>query len=346
MDEPLPLTLLVSIDEVLRQAAASVLLCDEPRSVVVRHDVDPGTGALHRRVYDVGGIVEDRVVSLDHPCLTCALREDIVPTLARLARTGRWARLVLALPVAAEPSPVLEVLGTAVVGGRPLASVVASGTVVSVVDLSTVVDDLFGDDLLAERGLALAAADRRAVGEALARQLEHADTVACRADVAVEPSSSSSSSAAELVWHLAPDTASLTDLYSTQGLAVPNRGRVWTAVLESWRPLHPARLQDRLAALATGRFRGRGRFWLPGRPGAICAWDGVGGQLSIGTVGRWSEDPVTRLTFTGIDDDLTRLRAVFGDVLMTDSELARGLAAWSGRDDGFSPWLGEVDQAA
>lgn len=340
MDQPLPLTLLVSIDEVLRQAAASVLLCDEPSSVVVRHDVDPATGALHRRVYDVGGIVEDTVVSLDHPCLTCALREDIVPTLARLARLRRWTRLVLALPVAAEPAPVLDVLRTAVVAGRPLAEVVASGNVVSVVDLSTVVDDLFGDDLLAERGLALAAADRRAVGEALARQLEHANTVACRPDVAPD------SAAATLVWHLAPDAATLTDLYSTQGLAVTNDLRVWTAVLESWRPLHPARLQDRLAALATGRFRGTGRFWLPGRPNAICAWDGVGGQLSIGTVGRWTEKPVTRLTFTGIDDDLPRLRAVFGDVLMTDSELARGLATWSGRDDGFSPWLGEIDQAA
>lgn len=340
MDQPLPLTLLVSIDEVLRQAAASVLLCDEPCSVVVRHDVDPATGALHRRVYDVDGVVEDTVVSLDHPCLTCALREDIVPTLARLAGSGRWRRLVLALPVAAEPAPVLEVLRTAVVSGRPLVELVASGTVVSVVDLSTVVDDLFGDDLLAERGLALAAADRRAVGEALARQLEHADTIACR------PAVSPSSVAAPLVWHLAPDTASLTDLYSTQGLAVANDGRVWTMVLESWRPLHPARLQDRLAALATGRFRGRGRFWLPGRQGAVCAWDGVGGQLSIGTVGRWSDKPVTRLTFTGIDDDCARLRAVFGEALMTDSELARGLASWAGRDDGFSPWLGEIDQAA
>ena len=49
---------------------------------------------------------------------------------------------------------------------------------------------------------------------------------------------------------------------------------------------------------------------------------------------------------TGIDDGRERLREAFDRVLMTDSELARGLAHWEERDDGFSPWLGEVDEAA
>ncbi|WP_020580400.1 GTP-binding protein [Actinopolymorpha alba] len=368
MGERLPVTVVTSSGDVLRQVVASAVLFDVPNSVVVQHDLGHGSEpALRRVVYDVGGVVEDEVVRLEHTCLSCALREDVIPAVARLADTGRWGRIVLALPVAAEPGLVVEALPSAVVAGRRMSERVALAGVVAAVDLATLVDDLFGDDLLAERGMAHTADDRRAVGEVLAHQVEFADVVVTQGaswqDAACRETT--------MLRHLAPATARFGDAHefdfasalsavgevprpgvrgdyrSAEPTGATDSDAVWTLDLTTWRPLHPGRLRERIGELAAGRQRSRGRFWLPTRPGAVCCWDCAGGQLSIGTVGRWrGVPPSTRLVVTGIDDDRERLRTVFADVLMTDSELARGLDRWEGRDDGFSPWLGEADEAA
>ena len=367
MPGPLPVNVVASMDGVLRQTAASAVLCDLPHAVVVQHDLYRGDDddlLLRRVVHDLGGVVEDTGVALDHTCLSCALREDMVPTAARLARSGRWERVVLALPVTAEPGLVRDALQGAVVDGRPVADVARFAGVLTVVDLSTLVDDLFGDDLLVERDLAMTDDDRRAVGEALAHQVECADIVATRGECAPD------ARALSVLRHLAGASATFADLHEldlakaldrADGGRGPRRGDyrtaalprpmdadgVWTLELTSWRPVHPARLHDRIVDLAGGRQRSRGWFWLPTRPHAVCGWDNAGGQLSIGTVGRWSaDDRQTRIVVTGIDDVQDRLRDAFDAVLMTDSELARGLDHWERHDDGFSPWLGDIDRAA
>ena len=366
MATPVPVTVIASMDDVLRRTAASAALCDLPRSVVVQHDLHglASDDALRRIVHDIDGVVEDAAVPLDHACLSCALREDVVPAVVRLAQAGRWDRLVLALPVTAEPGLVLHALRNAVIDGQRVCSVVRPAGVLATVDLGTLVGDLFGDDLLVERGLAMTTDDRRAVGEVIAHQVECADIVATRGTGEAEGQT------AAVLRHLVPPASSVTDLHELDlagalsvGAAVrgPDRGDyrqaelwsaaegdgVWTLDLASWRPVHPARLHDRIVDLAGGRQRSRGWFWLPTRPRAVCGWDSAGGQLSIGTVGRWSSSsPQTRIVVTGIDDRRDRLRETFERVLMTDSELARGLAHWEERDDGFSPWLGEVDEAA
>ncbi|MET9021486.1 GTP-binding protein [Actinopolymorpha sp. NPDC004070] len=366
MTERLPVNVVAAMDGVLRQTAASAVLWDFPGGVVVQHDL-ARTGhddLLHRLVYDVGGVVEDTGVPLDHACLSCALREDVVPTVVRLARSGRWDRIVVSLPVTAEPGLVRDALRGSVVGGSQVADLVTFAGVLTVVDLARLVDDLFGDDLLAERGIALTHDDRRAVGEALAHQIESADVVATRTDRVPD--------ARELavLRHLAAPSAVCADLHNldlARTLDRPARGcgpqrgdyrraahsgaadthGVWTLELTSWRPVHPARLHDRIGELAGGRQRSRGWFWLPTRPHAVCGWDNAGGQLSIGTVGRWEAgDRQTRILVTGIEDVQERVRAAFDAVLMTDSELARGLDHWERHDDGFSPWLGDDDRAA
>ncbi len=365
MAEPLPVTVVTSMDDVLRRTAASAVLCDLPRSVVLQHDLGLAPDdALRRVAYDISGVVEQASVPLEHACLSCALREDVVPALVRLALSGRWDRLVLALPVTAEPGLVLHALRDAVVDGRPVASVVTSAGVLTTVDLATLVDDLFGDDLLVERGLAMTSDDRRAVGEVMAHQVECADVVATRGGREVGEREYA------ILRHLMPTASAVTDLLELDvgrelgragGVRGPVRGDyrgaelsgaeerhgVWTLDLASWRPIHPARLHDQIVDLAGGRQRSRGWFWLPTRPRAVCGWDSAGGQLSIGTVGRWATSSrQTRIVVTGIDDCRGQLRQAFDRVLMTDSELARGLSHWEERDDGFSPWLGGVDEAA
>lgn len=350
-----PVVTVTSVDPVLRESAAAGILCDVPDAVVVRHDLLDDPGRLRRVVYDRSGIIEDVVLPLEHVCLSCALREDIVPTVAGIAAAREPGAIVLALPVTAEPLPVVRALGDPSLDG------IASAGVLCVFDEGTAEWDLLGDDLLAERGLALHAEDRRSVGEALAHQVEYADVLLTSGALA--------GVAAALFEHLVGDEVERMLLHSVdgRGLLVRRRGAaadrrgdlrsvtatgaaaregVWTVDLESWRPMHPARLLDRIEDLGAGPIRGRGHFWLPTRQEVLCAWDGAGGQLSIGDIGDWHRAPSTRLVVTGTDRDPSDLVTAFEAVLMTDAELGQDLARWDGQEDGFDDWLGVRREAA
>lgn len=170
----IPVTVLASTDPVLRDAALAGLLLDAPGVVAVRHDLHPDH--LHRVVQDAGGVVEDVLVPLEHACLSCAVREDAVPTVARLAHDPRWTHVVLALPVSAEPLPAARALAAGAVPGGVLAHTRVA-TTVALVDLDTAEHDLLGDEVLLDRGLGLTPHDPRSVGEALATQLEQSDLV-------------------------------------------------------------------------------------------------------------------------------------------------------------------------
>jgi G3E family GTPase len=221
--------------------------------------------------------------------------------------------------------------------------------------------DLFGDDLLAERGLALAEDDRRAVGEALAHQLEFADVVVLGGEPPAGPDRTRT-----LLSHLVraePDLRAVGalrpagllgpridddrgDPRHARPTGAPDADGVWTLDFHSWRPLHPERLLAELPTLGEGWLRARGRFWLPTRPDTVAVWDGAGGQLSVGALGTWESPPETRVVVTGLDEDPARLREAFARALLTDTELARGLHRWTGAEDGFDEWLGAEDLSA
>ncbi|GAB3714601.1 GTP-binding protein [Mariniluteicoccus flavus] len=356
-----PIIVLAALDQVARDAAAFGLLVDLPGAVLVRHDLtalDGSVGGRVRRlVTDAGGVVWDDSSDLGHACLNCAVREDIVPTLQRVVDAGRWSAVVLALPLTAAPEPVAYEVDAAIGAGDLAARIAAA---VTVVDPETLVDDLFGDELIAERGDALVAGDPRAVGEALAAQLDFADVVA----TLDRPESGE----AAVLDHLVSPTArwtTLADLDAPATIAAEHHfaraqaridavdrahtpcadgDGVWTLDLASDRPLHPGRLLEQIELLGSGLVRGRGCFWLPTRPQQVCAWDGAGGQLAIGPGGVWGRrTPRSRLLVTGIDlTDRDRIARAHADVLMTDFELAR-LWDWRGRPDGFDPWLGVAE---
>ncbi len=373
------LSVLASVDPVLRESATLGLVLGSPSTVVVRHDIEADVGALRRVVVDAQGVIEDDTVPLEHACLSCAVREDALPTIARLAEDGRWDAIVLALPVGAESLPATRALCAHAAPGEILAHVRVAGAV-AVVDLGAVEEDLLGNALLAERGLALTEDDGRAVGEALAAQLEHADLVVTEGDPAAHPTGSG------LVDRLrAVDSRRLDGVHAlsaadvTTGTHDPARGerrtnpvaarggapartlegdRSWTLELHTPRPLHPERLLERIEDLGAVRVRARGVFWVPNRPDSACLWDGAGGQLAIGDLGSWrtvggASARHTRIVMVGTlgpdgHDDRPRLRATFADVVARPEEIADGGLAWLGRPDVLAPWLGsraELDEA-
>ena len=336
-----------------------------PNPVTVRHHLDLAAGALRRVVADAGGVIEDEWVQMDHPCLGCALRNEIVPGLIRLAESGRWDSIAVTLPTSAVPVPLARALD------EPAAAAVLELTsTVAVIHGPQLFEDVYGDDLVGERYPEVSF-DRRSIGEVLCEQVEFADVVVnCEGDLGsrerdllrelIRPEATIVSQPCDLEADLLVGSGrdrrsaysfvdptrrrpkAAADLHPDEGiLEVTRVGDLWTIHLDSWRPLHPERLLANIEILGGRGLRGRGCFWLPTRPDALAAWNGAGGQLSIGTVDSWhGRRPRTRLVITGTGDSTRVLRAL-EETLATEAELAAGSSAWSG-DDGFDAWLGEV----
>lgn len=354
-----PLVLLTGLDGDAMAHAMIALQWDAPRAVTVRHTIDVEAQRLTRLVSDVDGVVEHVHVDLDHACVGCALREDVVPTLQRLADDGRWGSIIAHLPVASGAEQVCAL----VTHDQVLASTLHVASVLAVVNGPTARHDLLGDDLLRERGLHTSVEDTRGVAEVQASLVEHADAVVVVGEldetdghllrVLMRPGSRS------VIDHLALDTAAVVgarrpheaaEAWVDPGHATPvglvEAGGAWTVELTSDRPFHPERLMAHLEALGGGARRSRGCFWLPTRHDQVCEWDGAGGQLSVGPCQHGTTEPHTRLLVTGIDDDREALVATFRDCLLTDEELAQRGSIWECHEDGFEPWLGPTRQPA
>lgn len=358
-----PVAIVTAIDPILRDSLVAGVMLDVAATAELRYEIDTESSVLRRLVVTAGGVIEDEAVELEHPCVSCAIREDAVPALNRLASRAGVNAIVLAPPISAEPAVVAGTLVPAE-GRWHLASAIA------VLCSDDAVHDLLGEDTLAECALQWASEDHRSVGEALAAQIEYADLIVVH--TAARGDGIDAARGRELIEHLrAPEQLLVEPMYALDGrLALsgvldheggsrrrdpryveawggPTERGTWTLDLHSARPFHPGRLLENIELLGSGRMRGRGCFWVPDRPGTICQWDGAGGQVSIGAVmdsGR--ELPVTHLVITGIDAaDAPRVRDAFGRCLLTEEEWADGLEPWLGTEDHLAPWLGERSAA-
>lgn len=356
-----PVVLLSGVDPDAMAATMVGLQFDLPGAVAVRHHIDVERQVLTRTVSDVNGVVEQHETLLEHACVSCAIREDILPTLERLARDGRWQSIVAHLPVGAEPGHLCSVLTR----DTRLARFLRVSAVVSAVSAKHPVDDLLGDDLLADRGRHCSHDDRRGVAEVLAAIVEYADAVVL--DGPTDPvarglvqmlarpgvpvvEGSEGVDGATLVGrlHQHSRTEAWTDPVRTDALpTIPAEG-VWRLDLQSLQPFHPERLLEDLELLGGGRHRSRGCFWLPTRPGRALEWDGAGGQLSIGDHASWGRrSPFTRIVLTGVGAAPAGLREAFDHLLVRTGEVgSRERPAPFVTEDGFEPWLGPIREVA
>ncbi|SEE67337.1 CobW family GTP-binding protein [Jiangella alba] len=371
-----PVVLVTGVAPEAMAAATIALQWDLPDAVVVQHRIDVGRSVLMRTVSDVSGVVEDERIDLEHACVSCAIREDIVPTLVRLAAAERWGAVVAQLPPGAEAQQVCRVAAR-----DPRLRQVRIAGVVCAADGDRLADDLLGDELLCERGVHTAADDRRGVAEVGAAEVEYADAVAIAgtaeaaelelirtlarpgALVSGSPGPTGGGASARARDGAGGDgagggldarrlLAGIHDHAAAEAWVAQVRpgplpahvsGQVWRLDLRSDRPFHPDRLYAGIAGLGSGPRRSRGCFWLPTRSGVACAWDGAGGQLSIGVAEPWGpRRPFTRIVVTGMDDGRDDLAAAFRRCLLDDAELRRRGAYWEAAGDGFEAWLGDI----
>jgi G3E family GTPase len=358
-----------------RRATVARLLADVPGSVVLHHDLaTAAAGTVVRTIRDATGIVSAGEAPLINDCACCALREDLVPELRRLADTGDTPLAVVELWDSVEPKAMAEVV---VAGGLTVTGVITA------VDPALLLPYLGNGDDLADGGLAAAATDRRTVADTFARQLEYAPVLA------VTDSEEADDEDRELLGQLHPTARQVVighgglaaaalagfDVESAAAAQHPacallpaeaDAHGVSTLVWHRSRPFHPERLYAALEDLTCAAARSRGRFWLADRPDMLLHWDAAGGALCVESAGPWLASlpdaawdmvpPVRRaaaaldwhpehgdccqhLVFTSPGLDRDGLEHLLEACLLTDAEYAAGRDAWKRLPPAFDTLL-------
>ncbi len=299
-------------------AVARALLAAGPPLLLIRYDLTSDGGGYVRRVIGAGTDLVDEHRGVLHGGVSQSLREDLLPTVARLVGAGPYKHAVLMLPAVVEPEAVAAACAGCLVDGVPLAELMRVDSYVTVVHADHLLDGLSNGDDLVALGIQAGDDDHRSLADVVVRQVEYADALVLWGSCAEDPLDTARVHA--LLHHLAPWATCLhvsDDLVDATGLAgrlldsrrhrpeipgVPARGiegyplgvhdpqptyDVVSTVFRARRPFHPRRLHDMLGALNTGVVRSRGHLWLASQPDTIVTWDFAGGGLALRGLGRW-----------------------------------------------------------
>lgn len=366
-DHRLSVAIVAGLHSEARKQVVERLLRAVPGSVALHHDLTSAAdGTVTRAMRDAAGTLSTGETPLVNDCACCALREDLVPELERLADGGLTRLAVVELWDSVEPKAMAEVIAA---HGRDRVAVTG---VITAVDPALVLPYLANGDDLAEVGLAAAPTDRRTVGDTWARQLEYAPVLAVvDSDEAGDedhallaqlhptarriPAASAELARAALAGF---DTEAAAAAQHPACALLPQDAEeagVTTFVWHRRRPFHPERLYRALEDLSCAAARSRGRFWLADRSDTLLAWDAAGGALCVESAGPWLAalpdaawelvPPVRRaaaaldwhpehgdccqhLVFTSPGLDRDGLERLLDSCLLTDAEYAPGPEAW------------------
>lgn len=358
-----------------RKAAVDRLLADVPGAVALHHDLATAVqGTVVRTIRNSDGPVSIGEAPLVNDCACCALREDLVPELERLAEDGTTRLAVVELWESVEPKAMAEVVAGA---GLRLTGVITA------VDPALVLPYLGNGDDLAEAGLAAAATDQRTIADTFARQLEYVPVLA------VAESDEADDEDRALLAQLHPTARQVPlghgdlagaalagfDVDAAAAAQHPacallpaeaDECGVSTLVWHRRRPFHPERLYAALEDLTCAAARSRGRFWLADRPDTLLHWDAAGGALCVENAGPWLASlpdaawelvsPVRRaaaaldwhpehgdccqhLVFTSPGLDREGLERVLESCLLTEAEYTAGRTAWKKLTPAFDTLL-------
>ncbi|MFF9114800.1 CobW family GTP-binding protein [Streptomyces massasporeus] len=363
----LPVVIVAGLHADARRHVVDRLLRAVPGSVALHHDLATAAeGTVRRILRDASGVLASGETPLVNDCACCALREDLVPELERLADHGLTRLAIVELWDSVEPKAMAEVVAAHSGDDLTLTNVITA------VDPALVLPCLSNGDDLAEAGLAAAATDQRTVGDTWARQLEYAPVLALvdseDADehdrallTQLHPTARHVDARSGELAHLAFAGFDVEAAAAAQHPACAllpqeaDEAGVTTLVWHRTRPFHPERLYQALEDLCCAAARSRGRFWLADRPDTLLAWDAAGGALCVESAGPWLASlpdaawelvpPVRRaaaaldwhpehgdrcqhLVFTSPGLDRSGIEQLLDSCLLTDAEYAAGPEGW------------------
>lgn len=298
-----PLVLVAGWRGPTEQTAHALL---RPGTIVVRHDLADVYEGVVRRTLTTTDDERETILELAHGCVSCTLREDLLPLLRRLHERSTVDRIVLLLDPLIEPEALcwaIEHLVVAGIVGRvdaPAAHDVQVQATITCVDAESWLRDATGDDELD---------DERTAAQVVVGQVEFADALVVR------PGADGWQQARlhAVLSRLAPDAPVLWgehgDIESLLRRIPPTarRGAICDAhspllrgrppleqdcgieIIEftARRPFHPGRLHEAIDALLDGVIRTRGRVWVATQPDHALLLESAGGGLRVAQDGPW-----------------------------------------------------------
>ncbi|WP_067830578.1 GTP-binding protein [Nocardia inohanensis] len=310
---------------------------------------------------------EEKLVELTNGCICCTLREDLIESVGKLAREGRFDHLVIESTGISEPMPVAATFEWEFEDGFKLGELAKLDTMVTVVDASTFLIEVVKGQALAERNMQAGEGDVRTIADLLVDQVEFAnvlvlnktDLVSANAVGSVEATIRRLNPTARIV-RSAHGVVDLSEILGT-GLYNPDIA----AQFEGWdeelagghtpeteeygissitftadRPFHPERLESALAQMQR-LLRSKGFFWLATRPDLAALWSQAGPNLTFEPAAYWTAldmQPGQEIVFIGVHLDRPHVRDLLNSALLTDAELASGPQSWLRFPDPFPSW--------
>lgn len=323
------LIVVTSLDALCRQQACEDLAAARPGSLVVLHDLLEN-GVVVRRTFTGAGEIERGESFLEHGCLSCAVRLDLVPGIERLIQDSRGKRIPGPIIIGLAPATPAQAAVTALNG--KLADRATVSSVILALAPDALEDHIWDSHTLFESGFTPMVEDERTPGECLIGELAFADTVLVTEPDIVPPDPAARERGLHLVRQLAPHA----DLASSAGEVRPGRHHYLgslartapgtvpsdkvpsetvhgmgaerpggaetsdaspfvTVVQRVERPLHPGRFRQALATLAEGCCVVRGHLWIASAPECRIAIQGVGPRIWLENTGAWDDAPPTEV---------------------------------------------------
>ncbi len=358
-------TVVSSLDIFSRQKACAALATESPDATVIFHDLLEN-GVVIRRTFRNGLLLEREESTLEHGCLSCTVRLDVVPAVARHGRPG--SRIIVGLPPAVASSMAVHALLKGI-GNSLTIDAAALACAPDALE-----DHIWDHRTLFESGFTPVPADERTAGEFLLGELSFNDTVILAESTLIPVDMAARARGVQLIKELAPHMV-VTDSdgpivqgqhHLTEAMAriVPGSVRTpagssapfTTVIQRSARPLHPGRFRLALASIAEGSCWLRGRIWVASAPSCRIAVQGIGPRVWLENTGPWQADRKPRpslrpsdpdaaldwhpefgdrgtvLAITGDDVDAEEIAALLKECELTEVEMASGATSF---DDPF-----------
>ncbi|AKE91242.1 MULTISPECIES: GTP-binding protein [Rhodococcus] len=312
-----------------RDGARVAVVVNDMSEINIDAALVAGQGSLDRTT--------EKLVELTNGCICCTLREDLIETVARLARENRFDHLVIESTGISEPMPVAATFDWEFDDGFRLSRLARLDTMVTVVDAATFLAELARGDRLDDRALEAGAGDERSISDLLVEQVEFADVLLVnKTDLvsdavagAVEATLRRLNPTARLLrtvhgavpidevlgtGRYDPEAAALAPGWAEElaGGHTPETEEygIRSVVYRADRPFDRARLEAAVENLH-GVLRSKGFCWFADDPDTAAIWSQAGPNLMLEPAQPWSltgETPGQEIVFIGVrlDPDTPR----------------------------------------
>ncbi|MGH3653953.1 GTP-binding protein [Glutamicibacter sp.] len=346
------LIVLSALDTSSRDSGLSHLRRHHRDAIILRYDFVDG----NRLVRHVAGsaAAEHAETVLGHPCIGCATKFEILPTIQRLAPEDSEATMILGLPATWHSGTVLEMIGTKL---EPLK--IQIGSIALALDPAELEDQMWDRHSLWESGFNAMEHDERTSGEFFFTELMQADTLIPVEGLETQLLESASGprraggtdyeAGLELARQMAPHAQVCVheeELGSFHPAAARKRtsaGHMPRAAidagnapirLQAERPLHPERFRQALPSLAESCTCIRGILWVASALSERVAIGGAGPRIWMENTGAWNSNiAVSELLLYGSEHEASQIETVFEQCQVTEEEL-KGLFSSAHREGG------------